>query len=189
MCRRNATDPIEPSCEETLTTFSDGRPFCVPTLHSTSQVDPFGSLASAPQFSHRHPIIKTIFARHGLALVALFVMTLSAWAGDQESIQGTWTLESASLDGQVMRIPTVVYVFAGDTLTVRPASGPEQKAAFTLDLTSKPKILVVQHGANPDRSPFELDGDTLKIAFTSPGEHPTDVSDKGHVLFTLKRTK
>jgi hypothetical protein len=34
-----------------------------------------------------------------------------------------------------------------------------------------------------------LDGDTLKIALTSPDERATEVSDKGHVLFTLKRKK
>jgi uncharacterized protein (TIGR03067 family) len=119
----------------------------------------------------------------------LFALTNSAVADDQESIQGTWTLESASLDGKAMPVPAVVYVFAGDTMTVRPGTGPEQKAAFSLDLTSKPRILVVQHGAKPDRTPYELEGDTLKIAFSSPDEHPTDVSDKGHILFTLKRAK
>jgi uncharacterized protein (TIGR03067 family) len=77
---------------------------------------------------------------------------------------------------------------------VRPEVGKEQKATFTLDITSKPKVLVVQHDqhlsdAKPDRTPYELDGDTLKIAFTSPDERPTEVSDKGHVLFTLKRKK
>jgi uncharacterized protein (TIGR03067 family) len=98
-------------------------------------------------------------------------------------------LARATLDGKAMQLSAVEYVFAGETMTVRPGTGPEQKATFTLELTSKPKILVVQHGAKPDRTPYELEGDTLKIAFLSPDEHPTDVSDKGHMLFTLKRAK
>ncbi|HEX7516937.1 MAG TPA: TIGR03067 domain-containing protein [Chthoniobacterales bacterium] len=139
--------------------------------------------------------MKTTITTLALALIAVCGFAVeSATAGDQENIQGTWTLETASIDGNAMPRVTVLYVFTGETLIVRPEAGKEQKATFTLDLTSKPKVIVVQHDqhlpdAKPDRTPYELDGDTLKIAFTSPDERPTEVSDKGHVLFTLKRKK
>lgn len=87
-----------------------------------------------------------------------------------------------------MKVPPIVYVFAGETLTIRTGTGPEQVAAFALEQDSNPKVLVVQHGAKPDRTPYELDGDTLRVAIPTPDEHPTNVSDKGHMLFTLKRT-
>ncbi len=92
------------------------------------------------------------------------------------------------MNGTVMKVPPVVYVFAGETMSVRAAPGQDQAAVFSLESELHPKILVVQHGAKPDRTPYELDGDTLKVAFPSPDEHPTDVSDKGHMLFILKRT-
>ena len=139
--------------------------------------------------------MKTTITTLALALIAVCGFAVdSAIAGDQENIQGTWTLETATLDGKAMPRVSVEYVFTGETLTVRPEVGKEQKATFKLDTTSKPKVLVVQHDqhlpdAKPDRTPYELDGDTLKIAFPSPDERPTEVSDKGQILFTLKRKK
>jgi uncharacterized protein (TIGR03067 family) len=92
------------------------------------------------------------------------------------------------VDGTVMKVPPIVYVFAGETMTVRAAPGQDKVAAFSLESESHPKILVVQHGSKPDRTPYELDGDTLRVAIPTPDEHPTNVSDKGHMLFILKRT-
>ena len=138
--------------------------------------------------------MKTIITKFALALVAICDFTAgSAVAGDQENIQGTWTLESATVDGTAMPNVSAMYIFTGETLLVRPKAGAEQKTTFKLETTSKPKVLVVQRdqpaGAKPDRTPYELDGDTLKIAFPSPNERSTEVSDKGQMLFTLKRTK
>jgi uncharacterized protein (TIGR03067 family) len=116
--------------------------------------------------------------------------THTAMADDHENIQGAWALETMTLDGKAMPHPTVLYIFAGETLVVRPETGKEEKTTFSLEMTSKPKVLVVQHDQHsPDRTPYELDADTLKIAFTSPDEHATEVSDKGHILFTLQRKK
>jgi uncharacterized protein (TIGR03067 family) len=134
-------------------------------------------------------ITTTTFA---LALVAICFATDSAVAGDQENIQGTWTLESATVDGKAMPNVSGMYIFTGETLLLRLKVGTEQKATFRLETTSKPKVLVVQRdqpNAKPDRTPYELDGDTLKIVFPTPDEHPTEISDEGHVLFTLKRKK
>jgi uncharacterized protein (TIGR03067 family) len=138
--------------------------------------------------------MKTIITTFALALVAICDFTAgSAVAGDQENIQGTWTLETATVDGKAMPSVSAVYIFTGETLIVRPKLGAEQKATFKLETTSRPKVLVVQRDqpadAKPDRTPYELDGDTLRIAFPSPGERSTEVSDKGQMLFTLKRKK
>jgi uncharacterized protein (TIGR03067 family) len=137
--------------------------------------------------------VKTTITALTLIAICCFAVD-SATAGDQEDIQGTWALETVTVDGKAMPRVTVLYVFTGETLVVRPEAGKEQKATFTLEITSTPKVLVVQNDqhlpdAKPDRTPYELDGDTLKIAFTAPDEHATEVSDKGHVLFTLKRKK
>jgi uncharacterized protein (TIGR03067 family) len=128
-----------------------------------------------------------------LALVAMCGFAAnSVVAGDQQDIQGTWTLESASVDGRAMPNVSGMYIFTGETLILLLKAGSEQKATFKLETTSVPKVLVVQRdqpGAKPDRTPYELDGDTLKIAFPTPDEHSPDVSDKGKVLFTLKRKR
>ena len=97
-----------------------------------------------------------------------------------------------SLDGKPLPDADVLYVFAGDALIVRPAVGNERHLTFTLDLASKPKFLVYQvvqsaPGIKPERVPYELSGDTLKLMPTSPNEQVTEVSDKAHVLITLKR--
>ena len=118
----------------------------------------------------------------------------SAFAGDQEDIQGTWTLESVSLDGKALPLAHVVYVFTGESLVVRSDAGKEERITFKLETTSQPRIMIAQRdqpasGAKPDRTPYELAGDTLKIAAVAPGDHPTDVSDSGQVLLTLKRKK
>jgi uncharacterized protein (TIGR03067 family) len=138
--------------------------------------------------------MKTTITTFALALVAICGFAAgSAAAGDQENIQGTWTLETATVDGNAMPGVSVVYIFTGETLIVRPKVGTEQKATFKLETTSTPKVLVVQRDqpadAKPDRTPYELDGDTLKIAFTSPDQRSIEVSDKGQMLFTLKRKK
>jgi uncharacterized protein (TIGR03067 family) len=154
-------------------------------------------LAVAPRILRlqpQHHPMKTTITTFALVLGAICGFAVeSVIAGDQENIQGTWTLETASVDGKAMPGVSVVYIFTGETLIVRPKVGAEQKATFKLETTSKPKVLVVQRDqpadAKPDRTPYELDGDTLKIALTSPDERATEVSDKGHVLFTLKRNK
>jgi uncharacterized protein (TIGR03067 family) len=139
--------------------------------------------------------MKTTVTIFTLALIAVCGLAVdSVVAGDQENIQGTWVLESVTADGKAMPLVTVLYIFTGETLTVRPETRKEQKATFTLDIASRPKLLIVQHDqaladTKPDRTPYELDGDTLKIAFPSSDERPTEVSDKGHVLFTLTRKK
>jgi uncharacterized protein (TIGR03067 family) len=138
--------------------------------------------------------MKNQISRFILALVAICGCAAnSAVAGDQESIQGAWTLESATVDGRAMPNVSGMYIFTGETLIMRLKTGSERKATFKLETTSNPKILVVLRDesarAQGDRTPYALDGDTLKIAFPTPDERSPDVSDKGKVLFTLKRQK
>jgi uncharacterized protein (TIGR03067 family) len=138
--------------------------------------------------------MKTNSITLSLALSALCGFAASsALAGDQEDIQGTWTLQKVSMNGKAMPAPAVTYVFTGDTLTIRPEKGAEQKTTFKLE-TSKSKVMVVQHnesaaGTKPDRTPYDLSGDTLKIAFAAPEETSPEVSDNGQILFTLQRKK
>jgi len=138
--------------------------------------------------------IKILKIKLASSLVAICSLAAPALAGDQEDIQGTWKIEAMSISGKPMPVGAVVYIFAGQSLTLRAADGKEQILAFSLDSTSRPKFLVNQvapspSGAKPERTPYELTGDTLKLMPISPGEQITEVSDNGHVLITLKRSK
>ena len=127
-----------------------------------------------------------------LALIALCGFAASsALADDQKDIQGTWTLQKVSMNGQDMPAPGVTYVFAGDTLTIHPEGGVEKKNTFKLETAEK--VMIVKHsdaepGKEPDRTPYELSGDTLKIAFGAL-KKITTVPEKGQILYTLQRKK
>lgn len=138
--------------------------------------------------------MKTNASTLSLALIALCGFAASSTlAGDQEDIQGTWTLQAVSMNGQAMPVPAVTYIFAGDTLTIHPEAGVEKKTTFKLE-TSKSKVMTLQHNESgaetkPARSPYELSGDTLKIAFGALKDLSGEISDKGQILFTLQRKK
>ena len=138
--------------------------------------------------------MKTNSSTLSLALIILCGFAASSTlAGDQEDIQGTWTLQKVTMNGQDMAVPAVTYIFAGDTLTIHPEGGVEKKATFKLETTNS-KVMIVQHnepapGTKPDRSPYELSGDTLKIAFGAAKAVSAKISDNGQILFTLQRKK
>jgi uncharacterized protein (TIGR03067 family) len=138
--------------------------------------------------------MKTNSSIFSLTLIALCGFAASSTlAGDQEDIQGTWTLQKVSMNGQDMPVPVVTYIFAGDTLTIHPEAGVEKKTTFKLE-TSKSKVMILQHNESgaetkPARSPYELSGDTLKIAFGALKDLSGEISDKGQILFTLQRKK
>ena len=138
--------------------------------------------------------MKTNSSTLSLALIALCGFAASSTlAGDQEDIQGTWILQKVSMNGQDMPVPVVTYTFAGDTLTIHPEAGVEKKTTFKLE-TSKSKVMILQHNESgaetkPARSPYELSGDTLKIAFGALKDLSGEISDKGKILFTLQRKK
>ena len=157
---------------------------------SSWQSVPFSLGVTTRILQSNHNPMKTTINTLILALVAVCGLgAASAIAGDQESIQGTWTLETATVDGMALPNASAEYGFTGETLTMRAGDGKEQKSTFKLDTTAQPKVMVVEHDAKPDRTPYELNGDTLKLAFPPPGEQSKEVSDKGQVLFTLKRKK
>ena len=68
--------------------------------------------------------MKTNSSTLSLALIALCGFAASsALAGDQEDIQGSWTLQKVSMNGKAMPAPAVTYTFTGDTLVIHPEKG------------------------------------------------------------------
>jgi uncharacterized protein (TIGR03067 family) len=113
---------------------------------------------------------------------------------DQKAIQGTWTVETATNSGQPVADINGELIFDGDKFTIRDKAGTERKSTFKLEPGSKPKAMLVKPENNPPNSSpghyaYELNGDSLKLAISPPDKKPTEISDKGQILITLKRKK
>ena len=147
--------------------------------------------------------------RNALTIVGLFAIALTAaWAADDaaakkdmDQLQGEWTMVSGSADGNAMpdaMRATARRVCKGDETTVTIGAQLLFKAKFTLDPSKKPKTIDYQmtEGFTKGKTQlgiYELDGDTVKFCFGSPGaERPTDFTSKlgdGRTLSIWKREK
>jgi uncharacterized protein (TIGR03067 family) len=142
-----------------------------------------------------------------LLLVALAAITISlAIAADDEAIkkdlaqlQGEWTMVSGSADGQPMpeeMRKEIKRLCKGDELTVMMGERVFLKAKFTIDPTKKPKTIDydMTEGFTKGKKQlgiYELNGDTFKACFNSPGaERPTEFkAGDGLTLSEWKRKK
>lgn len=114
-----------------------------------------------------------------------------------EIIQGRWVIESATIDGHNLdKAPGISLVFSGDKLTMKDQGGHTETWFFKLEPPSggsgmiilKSEFFVQQGMAQtPLLWAYELSEKTLKIVYSTSGERPTEISDKGYVLQVLKR--
>jgi uncharacterized protein (TIGR03067 family) len=109
-----------------------------------------------------------------------------------KKLEGTWVVESASRDGKDATGggPSEL-VISGNSITMKEAT-KDRKGKITIDPTKNPKTIDVEPEEKKETSPaiYELTGDTLKLCIGRPGkDRPTEFSDTGHVLVTLKRKK
>lgn len=102
---------------------------------------------------------------------------------------------SATLDGKALDdMKDGQVVIAGGKLTLKPKDGKEQKFIFKVDGSRKPKTMDLAFveqvpNAAPPRVIYDLDGDVLKLVLGPPDRRPTEFTDKGQPLVTLKRKK
>jgi uncharacterized protein (TIGR03067 family) len=117
-------------------------------------------------------------------------------AAAAKALEGTWTVEGATLDGkEVVAAGGGEFVFAAGRLTMKPPMDlPEQVFKYRVDPSKKPAAIdFAFDGAAPPNAGigpavYELDGDTLKLCLAPPDKpRPTEIGDKGQVLFVLKR--
>jgi uncharacterized protein (TIGR03067 family) len=147
----------------------------------------------------------------GLAAVLLVGVTAALQAGgqgDKEKIQGTWQLESIKFGDKEISNPggDATMIFKDGKVTMK---GKEQEGSYKIDPSKKPKHIDLEgafgggkKGAGKMPGIYELEGDTLKIAFGmpkiekgadggitfTPPERPTAFGDK-LIIMTLKRVK
>jgi uncharacterized protein (TIGR03067 family) len=132
-----------------------------------------------------------------IGILALFAVSAFADpAGDEaKKLEGTWVAHSATLDGKAMEgVKSWQLVFAGNKLVLKMGDGIEDKYAFKVDPSRKPKWMDFdpekkKPNANIGVAIYELDGDTLKICVGAQGERPTEFTDKAGPMIILKRKK
>ncbi len=145
--------------------------------------------------------MRMVFA--SLALVAL----LGTDTGKEETrkemarLDGEWTMVSGEIDGQLLPDElrkTAKRVARDGETTVTMGGRVFMKAQFTVDPTKKPKTIDYTFTEGPTKGKtqlgiYELDGDTVKFCFASPGkDRPTDFTTKegsGRTLSVWKRGK
>ena len=118
---------------------------------------------------------------------------------DLAQLQGEWTMVSGSADGQAMpddMRKEMKRVCKGDEITVTMGDRVFLKAKITLDPSKKPKAIDydMTEGFSKGKKQlgiYELNGDTFKACFNSPGaERPTEFkAGEGFTLSEWKRQK
>jgi uncharacterized protein (TIGR03067 family) len=144
---------------------------------------------------------------HKLFMIALATAAVSlVRAADDEAVkkdlaqlQGEWTMVSGSADGQAMpddMRKEMKRVCKGDEITVTMGDRVFLKAKITLDPSKKPKAIDydMTEGFSKGKKQlgiYELNGDTFKACFNSPGaERPTEFkAGEGFTLSEWKRQK
>ena len=120
---------------------------------------------------------------------------------DLAQLQGEWTMATGSRDGQSLpdaMLKNSKRTCKGDETTVVIGGQLLMKTKFTLDPSKKPKCIDYQitGGANAGKTQlgiYELDGDTVKFCFSTPGkDRPTDFTTQagdGRTSSVWKREK
>ncbi len=112
---------------------------------------------------------------------------------DAEAIQGTWRLEKfEGAEKPPADAGVILLAFKEGKMSVSVAGRENQKGAYQLDATAKPKAIdLTKPGENDARGIYELDGDSLRICLVDDGNaaRPTEFTATGKriMLFVLKR--
>jgi uncharacterized protein (TIGR03067 family) len=115
--------------------------------------------------------------------------------GDQDKIQGTWSVVAGTRNGKAVpeeRAKSIQLVFAGNKFTIKTK---DQVRDFTFKLypDKKPKAIDVDMDGAVGEGLYDLDGDDLKIIHGESGDpRPKEfVSKEGSklTLMVLKRAK
>jgi uncharacterized protein (TIGR03067 family) len=123
-----------------------------------------------------------------------------ATRAEMAKLEGEWSMVSGEIDGQAMPAEfakTAKRVAKGGETTVTINGQLFMKAKFTIDPAKTPKAIDYTFTGGPTAGKtqygiYELDGDTVKFCFASPGQdRPAEFTTKpgsGRTLSVWKRT-
>lgn len=118
---------------------------------------------------------------------------------DMARLEGEWSMVSGEISGKAMPdafLKGSRRVAKDGVTTVTIGGTPFMKAKFTIDPSKKPKTIdyLMLEGLTKGKKQlgiYELDGDTVKFCFASPGkDRPKDFTSKegsGHTLSVWKK--
>jgi uncharacterized protein (TIGR03067 family) len=120
-----------------------------------------------------------------LLLLAVLIVGADDPADEAGKLQGTWAVVSAvGIDAPqeaVKRLKVVIrretiHIMAPDGVDAKAALREREKANFKLDPSKKPKAIDLSKDPSrlSARGIYELDGDTLKLAWRKEGPRPTE---------------
>ena len=137
---------------------------------------------------------------HQFSLIAVLMIVAAAQGQDSEAnkadlkkLQGTWIIKSST--SKALKEEGGRVTFENDKMSIAPPKGTKgggEEGTFKIDATKKPKTLTftpkdAKNAANAPRMIYEFAGETLRIVVAPPTKNPTEFSDKGQTLWTLKR--
>lgn len=127
------------------------------------------------------------------------VQTLNAIHDEEAKLDGVWVIESATRDGKDVKSDKGGEVeFRGNRLVARMPGNknpirrelglqPSLRHMYFLDLPGKNAAIPTSTSFDLCYGLYELDGDTLRVSLLSAYGIPKTISDKGQVLWVLKR--
>jgi len=136
-----------------------------------------------------------------LATVALAGVVVAEEKADADlaKIQGAWVLTGLEKQGETIPAPegAGTFIFGKDKKLVMKEKGKADKeGTFTMDASKNPKELDLIGPKGKEKeimhTIYQLDGDTLKLAFSAEGpkgERPTVFDSKKAAILILKRQK
>ncbi len=132
-----------------------------------------------------------------LALVlplCLVSLALADDQADQKDLEtGTWKVVAMSRNGKELPKADLekldfTFTFKGDKFTVM-ATGQTKQGMFKIDSSKKPKEMNLKVEKDDDKAIYEIEKDSLKIAFGMK-ERPKDFKGGADVIvFTFERKK
>jgi uncharacterized protein (TIGR03067 family) len=120
---------------------------------------------------------------------------------DMEKMQGEWTMASGERNGQAIPdefLQSLKRTIKGDQYTVKQGDDVINGGSYTIDATKSPKTIDLkvtegQAAGQTMHGIYELQGDTMKICYASPGKpRPTEFTAKEgseQILATWKHAK
>jgi len=136
-----------------------------------------------------------------LAIAALVGVAAAAEKADAdlEKIQGSWKLMSLEIQGKTIPAPEGggTFIFGKDNkLVIKEKDKADKEGTFKIDASKDPKELDLIGATAKEketmRTIYQLDGDTLKLAFSAEGPkggRPTAFDSKKAAIMILKRQK